>query len=113
MTEDKTATLKVAEALQEDVGHARARIDTQTRMELGIDVGDIVEIKGSKVTAAIVWRMKNQEDEGKGKIRIDGLLRQNAGVSIGDKIVLRKAETAPAEKITLAPMIQGQRIRFR
>ena len=112
MNSEANVTLKVAEALQEDVSYARARLDTQSRIQLGIDVGDIIEIRGAKTTAAVVWRMKSQGDEGKGMIRIEGLLRHNAGVSIGDKVLVRKAEVGPAENVTIAPMIQGPRIRL-
>ncbi|MEE9507310.1 MAG: hypothetical protein V3V98_09245, partial [Thermoplasmata archaeon] len=70
--------LKVAEAPQSDVGLGRARVDTQIRAALGIDVGEIVEIVGKKKTAAKLFRVM-QEDEGKGIVRIDGLVRKNAG----------------------------------
>jgi len=111
--EPASVTLKVAEALQEDVGNARARLDTQTRILLGVEPGDVIQINGQKETAAIVWRMKNSEDEGRSIIRIDGLVRKNSGVSIGDKVIIKKAEVLDAEKVVLAPIIsEGQRIRF-
>lgn len=104
--------LKVAEALQSDVGHGRARIDTSTRVALNLEPGDIIEIKGKKSTAAKVFRV-NQDDEGIGIIRIDGLVRKNAGVSIGDKIIIRKAEMQPAASVTISPLIsETHRIRF-
>jgi transitional endoplasmic reticulum ATPase len=104
--------LKVAEALQSDVGHGRARIDTSTRVALGLEPGDIIEIKGKKPTAAKVFRV-NQDDEGIGIIRIDGLVRKNAGVSIGDKVVIKKAEMQPAVSVTISPLIsETHRIRF-
>ena len=34
-------TLKVAEALQDEVGYGRGRLDTPTRNELGLSIGDI------------------------------------------------------------------------
>src|SRR2546425_600811 len=76
--------LKVAEAPQSDVGLGRARVDTKTRVALGVDVGEIIQILGKKSTAAKLFRVM-QEDEGKGIIRIDGLVRRNVGVSLGDK----------------------------
>ena len=65
--------LRVAEAIQEDVAKGRVRLDSQTRLELELTVGDVVEIEGKKTTAAIVWRAP-PEDEGKGLIRMDGLI---------------------------------------
>ncbi len=105
-------TLKVAEALQSDVGHGRARIDTSTRVALNLEPGDIIEISGNKTTAAKVFRV-NQDDEGISIIRIDGLVRKNAGISIGDKVVVRKAEMQPANTVAISPLIsENHRIRF-
>ena len=104
--------LKVAEAPQSDVGLGRARVDTKTRMALGLDVGEIVEVVGKKSTAAKIFRVM-QEDEGKGIIRIDGLVRRNVGCSIGDRVEVRKAEVLTAERVTIAPIIsEGHRISF-
>jgi len=105
-------TLKVAEAPQSDVGMGRARVDTATRLALGVDVGEIVEIIGKKNTAAKLFRVM-QEDEGKGIIRVDGLVRRNLGVSIGDKVDVRRAEVFSAERVTIAPIIsEGHKISF-
>ena len=106
------ATLRVVEALQQDVSYGRARLDGQTRVELNLSPGDIIEIHGSKVTAAVVWR-SHPGDEGKGIIHIDNLTRKNAGVSIGDKVTIKKADVKPAKAVTLAPAIsQDQQIQF-
>ena len=105
--------LKVARAHhQSEVGLGRARIDTLSRKQLGVDVGDIIEIIGSKTTAAKVFRASH-EDEGKGIIRIDGMIRGNAGVSIGEKVIIRKAQTTGASKIIVAPKIpEGKKVKF-
>ena len=104
--------LKVAEAPQSDVGLGRARVDAKTRIALGVDVGEIIEIIWKKSTAAKLFRVM-QEDEGKGIIRIDGLVRRNVGVSIGDKVEVRKADVFPAERVTIAPIIsEGHKISF-
>lgn len=104
--------LRVAEAPQSDVGLGRARVDTHTRMALGLDIGETVEIEGKSFTAAKLFRVM-QEDEGKNLIRIDGLVRRNAGISIGDKVKVKKAEVLDAERITIAPIIsEGHRISF-
>jgi len=104
--------LKVAEAPQSDVGLGRARIDTKSRLALGVDVGDIVEVVGKKNSAAKLFRVM-QEDEGKGILRVDGLVRRNIGVSIGDKVEVKKAEVFTAERVTIAPIIsEGHKISF-
>ena len=112
MKKDKELFLKVAEAFQQDVGYGRARIDTQTRVELDISIGDVIEIEGEKTTAATVWRA-HPSDEGKGLLRIDNLTRKNAKVSIGDSVKVRKADVKDAVEVALAPLIsEGQQIQF-
>ncbi|MEM0438203.1 MAG: CDC48 family AAA ATPase [Candidatus Micrarchaeia archaeon] len=93
---------KVAEALQHDVGRGIVRMDSAARKELDVTTGDVVELKGKKTTAAIVWQA-HPRDEGYGIVRMDGYLRQNAGVAIGDKILIKKADVKEAKKIVLAP----------
>jgi transitional endoplasmic reticulum ATPase len=109
----KSETLKVERAQsQSDVGLGKARIDTKSRLSLGLEVGDVVEIIGKKTTAAKIYRLL-QEDEGKGLIRMGNLLRQSASVSPGDKVEVRKANVKPATKIVMAPSIsEGMRLRF-
>jgi transitional endoplasmic reticulum ATPase len=99
---EKSATLRVADALQRDVGRGIARIDPKVVDELGLSSGDVVQITGKKKTTALCWPA-HQEDYGKGAVRIDGYIRQNAGVSIDDKVGIRKLDARVAEKLTLAP----------
>ncbi len=99
---EKTATLRVADALQRDVGRGIARIDPKVVDELGLTSGDVVQITGKRKTTALSWPAY-QEDYGKGTIRIDGYMRNNAGVSIDDKVTIRKIDAKIAERLTLAP----------
>lgn len=94
--------LKVAEALQNDVGRGIVRVDSRARKMLDVTTGDIVEIKGKKSTAAVVWQAHPQ-DEGLSIIRMDGYLRQNTGVALGDKVFVRKAELKEGKRVVLAP----------
>lgn len=104
--------LRVSEALSQDVGSGRARLDGKTRIALDVTPGDIIEIEGSASTAAVVWRAR-PIDEGKGIIRIDNLTRKNAYVGMGDKVMVRKIVPKIAKKVVMAPAIsQGQRIQF-
>ncbi|MEF8848570.1 MAG: CDC48 family AAA ATPase [Candidatus Thermoplasmatota archaeon] len=108
----KETTLKIAEAFQQDVGHGRARIDNQTRVELDLSIGDVIEIDGGKTTAAVVWRA-HPSDEGKKIIRIDNLTRKNCGAALGDRIKIRKTKVQTAKEVSLAPLIsKGQQIQF-
>ena len=104
--------LKVSEAFQQDVGYGRARIDHQTRLDLDLSIGDVIELEGTKVTATSVWRA-HPSDEGKRLVRIDNLTRKNAGTGLGDRVKIRRAEVKEARDITLAPLMpEGQRIEF-
>ncbi|MEM2984535.1 MAG: hypothetical protein QXL24_04900, partial [Candidatus Jordarchaeaceae archaeon] len=82
--------LRVEEAQKRDAGRFIVRIDNAAMEKLGIQTGDIVEIKGKKTTAAIAWPAY-PEDKDKGLVRMDGYLRRNANVSLGDKVIIRKA----------------------
>ncbi|MGQ4915082.1 MAG: CDC48 family AAA ATPase [Candidatus Asgardarchaeia archaeon] len=97
--------LRVGEAQRRDAGRFIVRIDRETMKKLGIHVGDVVEIKGTKVTAAIVWPAYEQ-DENKGIIRMDGLTRRNCGVTLGDTVIVRKANEKDALRVVLAPTTQ-------
>ncbi len=102
MMPEKTATLRVVDALQRDVGRGIARIDPKVVDELGLTSGDVVQITGKRKTTALSWPAY-QGDYGRGTIRIDGYMRNNAGVSIDDKVTIRKIDAKIAERLTLAP----------
>ncbi|MFH1285383.1 MAG: CDC48 family AAA ATPase [Candidatus Micrarchaeota archaeon] len=104
VTQDEVE-LKVAEALQNDVGRGIVRMDSKSRKKMDVTTGDIVELKGKRNTAAIVWQAHPQ-DEGMDIIRMDGYLRQNAGVAIGDRILVKKAALKEAKKVVLSPQQQ-------
>ena len=96
--------LKVAEAKQQrDVGRGIARIDSDTMKNLGVTVGDVIEINGKKSTAAKAWPAY-PEDQGLAIIRIDGFIRKNCGVSINEFVSVKKAEAEYAVSIKLAPV---------
>ena len=108
----KSISLKVSEALRADVGFGRARLNETTRRKLGIHLGDIVEIKGKKITGAIVWRARS-EDNDREIIRVDSLIRNNTGTSLGERVIVSKCEVREALKIILAPITeQEDKIQF-
>jgi transitional endoplasmic reticulum ATPase len=101
---EREVRLQVAEVKQQrDVGRCKARIGSKIMEKLQISTGDIIEIKGKKVTAAIAWPAYD-EDMGRNIIRIDGITRQNASVSINEYVIVRKANAKDAQHITLAPL---------
>ncbi len=98
----KSVPLKVQEPSPTHVGRNIVTLDRKAKQTLGITSGDIVEIEGTKKTAAIVWPART-EDEGKDIVRMDNLIRHNAGVNLGEKVVVRPAQYKEAQKVVLAP----------
>lgn len=105
--------LKVAMARsQSEAGYGRARMDSESRRALGLELGDTVEIVGKRTVVAKVFK-GDPEDEGRGLLLIDGLTRTNAGVSVDESVTVRRCDPRPAEQVVLTPNIpEGKRIRF-
>jgi transitional endoplasmic reticulum ATPase len=103
MAESETATLRMVEAFQQDIGLGGARLDLATQQRLQVGVGDLVELQGPKTTAAIVRRAA-ADDEGKGLVRAEFVVRRNAGVPIGERVQVRKLLCPTAASLTIAPV---------
>ena len=111
MTESIVLKVGMAQR-QSEAGYGRARIDTESRRALGLDIGDTIEIVGKRTVVAKVFKC-DPEDEGKGMIFIDGLTRTSAGVSVDENVNVRHCEPLMAEQVVLAPNIpDGKKIRF-
>ncbi len=94
--------LRVEKAYPEDVGKRVVRIDKKSRDAIGVEPGDLVEIRGSKTTVARVLPAR-REDVGKGIIRMDKYERQNAGASVGEPVEVDATEEKVAERVELMP----------
>ncbi|MDP2940167.1 MAG: AAA family ATPase, partial [Candidatus Omnitrophota bacterium] len=101
--DDKTLILKVKESSPKDVGRAIARIDPEDMKELGLDVGDIIEINGKRRTPAKIMPCYAQ-DRGKKIIQMDGISRENASIGLDEKVRINRINSKPANKITLSPL---------
>ncbi len=99
----KTLSLKVQEALSKDVGRGIARIDPKDMENLGLNLGDVIEIMGKKKTAVKIMPCYS-EDRGRKIIQIDGIVRENSDVGLDDKVKITSAEYCPARRITLEPL---------
>ena len=99
----KSATLKVAEAEQRDVGRKIARVDPDIAKQLGIISGDALELTSlGRKSTVLNWPAK-ENDRGKGLIRIDGHIRNRLDVGINDLIEIKVVESRVAKEITFAP----------
>lgn len=103
-------SLKVAEAVQDDVNKGIVRIDAGYMREIGVRPGDIIEIEGERKTVAIVDRAY-PGDIGLNIVRMDGIARRNAKTGIGEIIKARKTEVKEAKKIVIAPARKGLIVR--
>jgi transitional endoplasmic reticulum ATPase len=97
---------KVKEALPKDVGRAIARIDPEDMKNLGLEVGQIVEIEGKRKTVAKAMPCY-AEDRGKKIVQIDGITRENAKVGLDEKVTVERGESRSAKKVMLAPLTNG------
>ena len=95
--------LKVKETLPKDVGRAIARIDPEDMKDLGLEVGDIIEIEGKRKTPAKVMPCY-AEERGKKIVQIDGISRENAQIGLDEKVRINRINSKPANKITLSPL---------
>ncbi len=109
MTEGETERLKVSEANQGDVGKGIVRMGEDFLIKIGARPLDVVEITGSRPTAALAVSAYSQ-DQGTDMIRMDGLIRSNAGTSIGQYVEVKLATWSEAKHVTLAPVTQGMQI---
>ena len=108
-TTEQATRLQVAGTKPEDVGKGVARLGKRAMDTLDIVEGDVVEIAGKRITAAIALS-PYAEDVGLELIRLDGLQRANADVGMGDHVEVRKAEVKPAKRISIAPAQKNVRL---
>jgi len=104
--QQRETKLKVMESLQEEAYKGIIRIDAQTMREIGVRVGDVIEIEGGRITVGIVDRAY-PADIGQGIIRMDGIIRRNAKTGIGEYVKVRRADIKEAVNVTIAPAQQG------
>jgi transitional endoplasmic reticulum ATPase len=101
--------VQVANLPATDSGRGIARLPARLLTEMGLTEGDVVEIIGSKSTAARVIGPYH-EDEGIDIIRLDGLQRANAGVGSGDYVEVRKVQSKAATRVVFAPAMPNMRL---
>ena len=95
--------LRVKETLPKDVGRAIARIDPEDMKDLGVEVGEIIEIEGKRKTPGKVMPCY-AEERGKKIIQMDGITRENSQIGLDEKVKIRKIDYQPANKIVLSPL---------
>ena len=107
---DTSIRLQVAAARQEESGHGIARMPKSAFAALGITEGDVVEITGKRITAAIAVPAY-QEDQELDVVRLDGLQRGNAGIGSGEHVTMCRGESRPATRVVFAPAQREMRLQ--
>lgn len=98
-----TLSLRVTNAMPEDVGQGHVRLDNEDMDKIRVALGDVIEIQGRKTTVAKVIpcfaQFKKQD-----RILMDSITRENAGVGIDERVSVRKVVSQPARTIILSPL---------
>lgn len=102
-TTESHPKFKVSEALPKDVGRGIARLDPADMNQLGVEIGDVVELSGKRKTVAKVMPTY-KELRGQSRIQIDGLTRDNAGTAVDQLVEAHKVPVRPAERVVLSPV---------
>jgi len=95
--------MRVDESKQRDVGKRRARIGHHAMDYLDVSPGDVIEIKGTRISCAIVWP-SDEDEKNPDSIRIDGQTRKNIGAALGDVVYVKKVKVKTAKSIKLMPV---------
>ena len=95
--------MRVDESKQRDVGKRRARIGHNAMDYLHVAPGDIIEIKGTKTSCAIVWP-SDEDEKNPDSIRLDGQTRKNIGAAIGDVVFVKTVKVKTAKNVKLMPV---------
>jgi len=103
MTSVTSLKLKVTEALKKDVGRAYARMDPEDMKRIGVSNGDIIEIRGKRITVAKV--MPAYKDvRGKARVQLDGISRENAGCGLDETVEVKDIPWSAAQRVVLVPV---------
>ena len=95
--------MRVDESKQRDVGKRRARIGHHAMDYLNVSPGDVIEIKGTRISCAIVWP-SDEDEKNPDSIRIDGQTRKNIDAALGDVVYVKKVKVKTAKSVKLMPV---------
>jgi len=99
--EQQAVILRVAEGLPKDAGRGIARLDPGDMTRVGVKIGDVVTVTGTRDAVLKVVPVY-PDDRGHEIIQIDGIARENAGVGLDERVEVRKASCEVARSVTLS-----------
>lgn len=97
----ESAKLRIERLDKSRAGRSLAYVDQEMLNQLGLNTGDVIEIRGKKKTAGIA--VASAPEKGTGIIRLDGIQRLNSGATLGEFVVISPATVYPADEIILTP----------
>lgn len=102
-------SLKVAEALPNDVGRGLVRLDPQDLIKLEANIGDVVEIAGKRATVARAMPAYVAQ-RGQSLVQMDGIVRLNTGAGLDEHVVVRRVQAQPAQSLVLSATEKGRAV---
>ena len=100
-------SIRVAEALEEDIDQGVVRLNLTDLDYLGVIPGAVVAIKGKHTAVAKVFPTP-VEAVGRRVIRMDGTIRDNAGAGLDDWVTVEGVAAAAAREVSLVPFDSGR-----
>lgn len=101
-----SASIRIAEALEEDIDQGVVRLNSADLDYLGVLAGTVVAIKGKRTTVAKVLPTPIAVT-GRRAIRMDGTLRDNVGAGLDEWVTIEGVAAAAAREVSLAPLEPG------
>lgn len=95
-------SLRIAEALLEDVDTGAVRVDACDMVRIGAMPGDVVELVGKRTTVARVLPTPLESSIPQ-SARLDGTMRENVRAGLDEQIAVRRVSASRAETVLLAP----------
>ena len=102
VSEERRLQFRVAEALPKDAGRGLVRLDPKDLERLGVDIGDVLEVAGKRLTLGRAMPAYVGQ-RGQGLIQMDGIQRANAAAGLDERVFVRRVEVRPASAVLLAP----------
>lgn len=93
---------RVAEAPPKDVGRGLVRLDPKDMRDLQVEIGDVIEITGKRVTVARAM-LAHADHRDRKLIQMDGIVRANAGAALEESVGVRRTAARAARTVVLAP----------
>ncbi|MFD7440080.1 AAA family ATPase [Streptomyces sp. NPDC059909] len=100
-------SLRVGEALLDDVDRGIVRIDPYLLAHIGAQPGAVVAITGGRRRTVATAQAAPPPYAGTHRILTDGMVRENAGAVVGDRVLVSPVAAEPARTLLIEPLDAG------